>query len=233
MSAPETPRDALLGGIHACPRGLTCRPGRGILYPAPPQGAWRPEGPDVLLLGWNPRQAEMAHAALPPLDAWRREGEEGLARLARSGSPEARELDALLPPEHGLESGRTMRTWLWKWPTRVKTGGGESAFYAARCVASHLDAELALLRPRVLLTFHGEAADHVAARAGALGVEVRPPHPAVPRREALGWTLPSDAWGWPMGLVLLRDAAPTRQDATRTWARKAVEHVLAHTPPKA
>lgn len=233
MSGAGAGLDALLRGIHECPRGLTCRPGRGVLYPVPPQGAPPPQGPDVLLVGWNPRASDVAGAALPDLASWRRDAAEALGKLARSDADEARNLRGVLPAGVTLDGGRAMRTYLWKWPTRVKTGGGESAFYARRCMESHFDRELALLRPRALVTFHAEAAEELAARAQALGVEVRAPHPAVRAREALGWTLPSEAWGWPMGLVLLKDATPRWEDATLTWARMAAEHVLARTPGKA
>lgn len=224
--------DALLRGIHECPRGLTCRPGRGARYPVPPQGAPSNQGPDVLLVGWNPRGGDVAGTALPDLGSWRRDAAEALGRLARSGSDEAHNMGGALPAGVTLDGGRVMRTYLWKWPTRVKTGEGESAFYAQRCMRSHFDEELALLRPRVLVTFHAEAAEEMAGRARALGVEVRAPHSAVRSREALGWTLPSQAWGWPMGLVLLQDAAPRYEDGTLTWARMAAEHVLARTPSK-
>ena len=226
MSAPPPALDALLRGIHECPGGLTCRPGRGVLYPAPPEGAPGPRGVDVLFVGWNPRIDPGAPPTTPPFAAWRRAGEESLRAAQADRAPLAQDLRALLPPPWTLASQGVMRTYLWKWPTRFKTGEGESLFYAQRCMKSHFDHELPLLRPRALVTFHAEAADEMARRAASLGVEVREPHPRVRRGEASGWSLPTDAWGWPMGLLLLRDAAERYHADTVAWGRKALAHLL-------
>lgn len=223
--------DALLRGIHACPQGLTCRPGRGVLHPVPPEGAPEPTGAEVLFLGWNPRLRTDAPAALPPYEAWRRMAEERLRAEEAARTPLAQDLAALLPPPLALASRGILRAHLWKWPTRFKTAEGESLFYAQRCMRSHFEDELRLLRPRVLVTFHKEAADEMAHRAEALGVEVRAPHPRVRASEALGWTLPSPAWGWRMGLVLLRDAPERYHADTLAWGRKAVAHLLDPAPP--
>lgn len=222
--------DAVLRGVHACPTGLTCRPGRGVLYPMPTRG--RGGAPvDVLLVSWNPRNDWYARVALPDYATWRAEGEAALEAAVQRADPWARRVGALLPPGRRLDDGRTRSTFLWKWPTRFKTSEGESAFYAGRCVANHLDAELRALRPRVILTHDREAARHFAAEAERRGLALRTPASAVRSSEVLGWVEASDAWGWPMGLALVKDVEGDYHENTARWAHAVLARLLPDAAP--
>jgi hypothetical protein len=214
--------------VHACPGGLTCRPGKGVRYPAATKGRLVEERADVLFVAWNPRPDDCAHDAMPAFDDWRREGDAVLA----AATPATRALAALLPEGRRLDDGRTAMTWLWRWPTRFRTATGDSRFYADRCIANHLWRELDVLRPRLLLAVDSDAAAWWREQAEARGLEVRVPPEGVRSAETVGWVAPSGAWGWPMGLVLVGDAADGargHRDLTLKWARAAGARVLGET----
>lgn len=217
--------DAVLQAVHACPAGLTCRPGRGVLYPMPTRGRLG-KAVDILLVCWNPRNDWYSRVAMPDYPTWRAEGAAALEKAVAGRDEWARRLEPLLPSGRHLDDGRTMSTFLWKWPTRFKTSGGESAFYAGRCVANHLGAELRALRPKVILTHDREAAEHFAARAGELGLALREPGASVRASEVLGWVEASDAWGWPMGLALVKDVEGEYHENTRRWVHAVLARLL-------
>lgn len=230
LATPETTLDEVMRGVHACPQGLTCRPGHGVLFPLAPQGLPHADGSaEVLLVGWNPRTDWYARRDPGGFDAWRGEAERALATHDAADDAWARRVGALLPPPHSLRARGVMRTFVWKWPTRLKASGPATDVYARRCIERHLGAELAALRPRALVTYETEAAEHVEALAAALGIEVKPPGPSVRAAEALGWAPPSEAWGWPMALVLLKDAQePDGYDGnTVRYAHAALAKALA------
>lgn len=210
--------DAVMRGVHACPSGLTCRPGGGQCYPAATMG--RADGSaEVLLVGWNPRVTEYASGRMPEYDEWRDEFATALPRLAR--------VDALLPDGAGIASGRVAGTFLWKWPTRLKSGSDGERFYADRCVRAHFADELSALAPRALVTFDAEAADYLAEDAARLGLEVRPAPVPLRNGEILGRVEPTLEWGWPMGLVLVRDPRDARYHPdTVRWAHIAIRKTL-------
>lgn len=220
--------DEVRAGVHACPDvGLTCRPGRGILYPTGPWGRLQGERADILLVGWNPRNTLFDRHRAGTYDEWRAECESALERQRAAGAPLARQLQALLPEGHTLDDGRVMATWLWKWPTRIKGSGAWADDYARRCMATHWAAELAALRPRVLLSHESEAAQWLADEAARRGLALNEPAPGLRRSEIAGWCPPSDAWGWPMGLVLVKDAPEGGYDRdTLRWSQAASARVL-------
>lgn len=218
--------ESVMRGVYSCPSGLTCRPGRGILYPMPTRGRLRGASPDVLLVGWNPRNNWYGRDAMPDYATWGQDGAAALEQTVAKGDPWARRVGSLLPPGRRLDDGRTMSTFLWKWPTRFKTSGGESAFYKERCVANHFRAELAALRPRVVVTHEREAAEHFAGEAERLGLPLREPGSSVRASEVLGWVETSTKWGWPMGLALVKDAEDTYHENTLRWIHAVFARLL-------
>lgn len=225
------PLDKVAADIYRCPSGLTCRPGKGALYPLPTLGR-APEGRlDILLVGWNPRRGDYTRTRLPEEPTWRREAAVALEESASEHDAFYRQVAQLLPEGHALDDGRVMATHLWKWPTRFKTTGEATDFYVGRCVANHLHAELAALKPRLIMTYETEAADWFASRAASLGLKLNPPAPGLRTSEIGGWVAPSEAWGWRCGLALVKDEPERGYDHnTKRWAKAAGARVLAENP---
>lgn len=227
---PTVTLDEVMRDVHTCPRGLTCRPGRGVLYPMPTMGRLTAGRADVLAVAWNPRPDLFPQNALPDYETWRRDAEEAPTRALAKGADWARRLADVLPPGRRLDDGRTAVTHLWKWPTRFRTAEGDSTFYMGRCVASHFHQELAALRPSLVVATDADAAAWFVEQAEQKGLQVNVPPDGVRTTETVGWVAPSaEAWGWPMGLVLVgdpRDDSPRWRDLTVRWARAAGERVL-------